>query len=71
MSENEPTSDKAKPKERGCVRKRANFGHGRAKRVRLCSKTNQLKTRQSQKSKVVSEDKPTSDKAKPKERGCV
>ncbi|MBM7656506.1 hypothetical protein [Neobacillus cucumis] len=71
VSENEPTSDKAKPKERGCVRKRANFGQGKTKRARLCPKTNQFQTRQSQKSKVVSEDKPTSDKAKPKERGCV
>ncbi|MFC4290525.1 hypothetical protein ACFOYZ_28335 [Neobacillus cucumis] len=71
MSEDEPTSDKAKSKERGCVRKRTNFGQGKTKRARLCPKTSQLRTRQNQKSEVVSENEPTSDKAKPKERGCV
>ncbi|MBM7656508.1 hypothetical protein [Neobacillus cucumis] len=71
MSEDELTSDKVKSKERGCVRRRTNLRQGRAKRARLCPKTNQLRTRQNQKSKVVSENEPTSDKAKPKERGCV
>ncbi|MBM7652418.1 hypothetical protein JOC76_001876, partial [Neobacillus cucumis] len=65
VSENEPTSDKAKPKEQGRVRRRTNFGQGEIKRARLCPKTNQLRTRQNQKSEVVSENEPTSDKAKP------
>ncbi|MBT2655242.1 hypothetical protein J7E81_08300, partial [Bacillus sp. ISL-18] len=71
MSEVEPTSDKAKSKERGCVRSRTNFGQGRGKRAGMCPKSNQLQTRKSQKSEEVSEVEPTSDKAKQKERGCV
>ncbi|MBT2656070.1 hypothetical protein J7E81_12675 [Bacillus sp. ISL-18] len=71
VSEVEPTSDKEEPKERYGVRSRANFGQGKAKKARWCPKSSQLRTRRSQKSEMVSEVKPTLDKAKPKERGGV
>ncbi|ULT56657.1 hypothetical protein L1999_27095 [Neobacillus drentensis] len=66
VSEVEPTSDKEEPKERGCVRRRTNFRQGKAKRARMCPKTNQLQTRQSKRSEAVSEVEPTSDKGKSK-----
>ncbi|MBT2655241.1 hypothetical protein J7E81_08295, partial [Bacillus sp. ISL-18] len=65
------TSDKAKQKERGCVRSQTNIGQDKAKRARRCPKSSLHRTRQSQKSGDVSEVEPTSDKKEPKERGGV
>jgi hypothetical protein len=71
VSEVEPASEKSKPKELGCVRSLANIGQGKAKRARMCPKSSPLQTRESQKSKDVSEVEPTSDKGEPKGRDCV
>jgi len=66
IPEVEPTSDKEGPKKQDRVQSRANFGQGRAKKARSCPKSSQLRTRKSQKSKIVSKVEPTSDKEEPK-----
>jgi len=71
VSEGESASDRAKPKERECVRRRVSFGQGKAKRMRLSPKVVQHRTEQSQKNENVPEGESASDRSKPKERECV
>jgi len=65
------TSDKEGPKKQGCVRSRVNFGQGRPQKTRWCPKSCQLRTREVQQSKMVSEVVLTSDKGGPTKQDCV
>ncbi|WP_144555794.1 hypothetical protein [Bacillus sp. X1(2014)] len=65
VSEDEATSDKEGPNKQASVRRRGNFGQGRAKKAIEYPKSRQLRTRKDQKRKRVSEVEATSDKEGP------